>query len=102
MTKHPALLKAVDFLCDRFGPDLAVVDHWDGDQLAIGVARKGLAHKLAYVRLHQTTRRLRFFYVAMENAPKSGSDSPYEPAGSHDHLSLSATADVIGKHLGMP
>jgi len=102
MTKHPGLLRAVEFLRDRFGPDLAVVDHWEGDLLAIGITRKAVAQKLAYLSLYPGSRNSRF-YVALENPAKTGSDGsyPYEHAGSHDHLSLSEAADVIGKHLGM-
>jgi hypothetical protein len=99
VTKDPELRRAVEYLRHRFGEDVAVVDHWDADLMAIGLARKGVAGKLAYLSVRSTSGDIRFF-VALENPPKRDSDAPYEDAGSHGDLSLSQAADVIGRHLG--
>ena len=96
MEKEPQLIAAVDEVRRHFGDSIEVVDHWDGDRLAIGIARRDDHQRLAYIK--QIERAARFF-VALEAAPVPGSDLPYAPAGEHDNLSIAEVIRVVGDHL---
>lgn len=85
MEKDRELVTAVEFLRRRFGEAMAVVDHWEGDLTAVGVARKDDKQRLAYLSVSPTVDGPRF-YVALEDPPTPGSDMPYASAGDHADL----------------
>lgn len=99
MRKLPEVIQVVDALRLRLGDALVVVDHWEGDLAAVGVALRGAAQRLAYV-LRKSSPRRPTFYVALELPPEPGSDLPYAVAGDHHDLSLADALDVIVSHLG--
>jgi hypothetical protein len=101
MEKDQELMAAVEFLRQRFGDAMAVVDHWESDPLAVGVARKDDERQLAYVSLKPAPEGSRFF-VALEKPPAPGSYLPYDDAGNHGDLSLTEAADIVARHLGVP
>ena len=101
MEKDPELIRAVDVLRRRFGDTMVLVDHWEADLTAVGIARRGAEQRLAYVSVKTGSAGARF-YVALENPPELGSDLPYASAGDHDDLSLADAADIVAEHLGFP
>jgi hypothetical protein len=101
MQKDPELIRALDVPRRRFGDTMVVVDHWEADLTAVGVARTGFEQRLAYISVHSNSERPKF-YVALENPPERGSEMPYANAGDYGDLSLTDAADIIAKHLGLP
>ena len=101
MQKDPELIRAVDALRRRFGDAMVVVDHWEGDLTAVGIARKGAELRLAYISVKAGSEGPTF-YVSLENPPERGSDMPYASAGDHDELSFADAADIVAEHLGLP
>jgi len=99
MVKDDRLLAALASLRGRFGDAIELVDHWDGDLLAIGISRRGEATRLVYVSV--LPDREGRFDVALELPPKEGSDLPYEDGGWHHGLDLSEVFDVVASHLRM-
>jgi hypothetical protein len=84
----------------RFGDAVAVVDHWEGDRLAVGVARRGTEEPLAYVCARHHARGVRY-YVALELPPSPGSDMPYVDAGERADLTLDKAVDLVARHLAL-
>jgi len=101
MEKDSELVAAVEFLRRRLGDKMAVIDHWEADFEAVGIARRDNEQRLAYLSVSPAPGGARF-YVALENPPAPGSDLPYTDAGHHADLSLAEAADLVARHLGLP
>jgi hypothetical protein len=101
MEKDPELVRAMEALRRRFGDTMVVVDHWEADLTAVGIARKGAEQRLAYLSVKGGSAEPRF-YVALENPHECGSDMPYVSSGDHDDLSLADATDIVAAHLGLP
>jgi hypothetical protein len=99
MEKDERLLVALASLRGRFGDAIEVVDHWEGDLLAVGISRRGEATPLVYVSVvpDQDGR----FDLALELPPKPSSGMPYEDGGWRCGLILSEVAEVVASHLGL-
>ncbi len=74
-----------------------VVDHWEADLTAIGLACPSDHSRLVYV--DAATPPL--FTAILEVAPEAGSDLPYADVGTHDELTLAELAQVVRSHLGI-
>lgn len=98
--KAPALQEALAFLLRRFGDRVAIVDHWKGDLLAVGIARRDDNQKLAYLSVRPELSPGAFF-VALEDPPTPQGDMPYADMGSHENLTLDEAAVLIARHLGL-
>lgn len=98
MEKEPQLIAAVDEVRRQLGDSIEIVDQWDGDRLAVGIARRDEHQQLAYIAV-KPTETADHFFVALETAPAPGSDLPYATAGEHDNLTLTDVVRVIGRHL---
>jgi hypothetical protein len=72
-----------------------VVDHWDADPTAIGLACPSDHSRLVYV--DAATPPL--FTAILEVAPEAGSDLPYAEGGTHDELTLAELTRVVRSHL---
>ena len=98
MDKEPQLIAAVDEARRQLGDSIVIVDHWNGDRLAVGIARRDDHQQLAYIAVNPT-ESADLFFVALETAPAQGSDLPYATAGEHNNLTIADVVRVIGKHL---
>ena len=96
--KHPAIRRFVGELTRRFGQEaVSVVDHWDCDSVAIGLARPDDHSVLAYVASYTESS----FYVELELAPEPGSDLPYAVAGRYESLAFEDALAKVAGHLGL-
>src|SRR5204863_3101760 len=76
MKKDARLHVALAALRDRFGDSIEIVDHWDADLLAVGVARRGHRARLVYIAV--LPKHDGHFDVALEVPAGSKPERPYE------------------------
>lgn len=77
-----------------------VVDHWDADLFAIGLASLADAHRLVYVSTHE--RRTGQFFAECEQAgvgSVDGAASAYESVSVFESISLEDLIATIERHL---
>jgi hypothetical protein len=100
--KVPEIQSVLMALQAKFGAGcFAVVDHWPGDPLAVGVARPDDAAVLAYVSVEsQFHGESVKYYVALELQP-AGPHEIFQAAGDYHRLTLGEIPDIVGKHLGL-
>ena len=75
-----------------------VVDHWESDECAIGIAKPDDHGVLVYVSTHVGSRNV--YWVSLELPPKSGDDFPYVPAGEREIRGIQELASVVRTHFG--
>lgn len=96
LEKHPALLDLLKNLERSLGPGaFQVVDHWQGDSDAIGVAHPLNRKLLAYIAAHGSDD----FYIELELPPQPGSELPYSVAGEFQSLSFDQAAVIVAEHF---
>lgn len=96
--------KAADLtaLVNRLRSDLgddyfAEVQHWDGDQTAIGLGNPANPHFLVYLSLHPGDAAV---YVECERpATKNAPDMPYEVASSGLYTGYGQILSIVRDHL---
>jgi len=77
----------------RLGPDaFRIVDHWEADFHAIGIAKPGDERMLAYFAVGDADNS---YYLEIETSPAANSDLPYAVAGRFQNL----TFDELVKHI---
>jgi hypothetical protein len=82
-TIHDLLAK----LRERFGKDaFDVVDHWETDLFAVGIARRDNNGVLAYVSTCGIQNG--GYYLELELPPGTADDMPYQFAGRQDGIDL--------------
>jgi len=99
MEKHPSVVEALAALRARFGDELTVVDHWEGDLMAIGVARADALDCLVYLSTAQ--RAPGRYYVDLELPAPSGSDLPYQQGERFADVDFDKLVDIVSRHLGL-
>ena len=73
--KDPTIQRVIERLAGRFGRGaFAIVDHWDGDLCAIGIARPDDHGTLAYICTFGEPENC--YYVELELPPPADSDMP--------------------------
>jgi hypothetical protein len=96
--KESKLLDLIARLSRRLGPDaFDIVDHWDGDLCAIGIASPSTHGFLAYLSTHN--RPDGRYDVELETPPLPGTNHLYEPAGGFDDLDFEAVVQLVQEHL---
>lgn len=94
--KHDAVLKMLSRLEHRLGSGtFQIVDHWESDLDAIGVAHPSNGELLAYIAAYGPED----FYVELELPPEQGSELPYSVAGQFRSLTFDEVARIVAKHL---
>jgi hypothetical protein len=95
--KEDAILGVLDRLRARMGPDaFDIVDHWDSDRMAVGVARPDDHGVLAYIAAWDNG-----FYVELELPAPSGDDLPYAVAAQHSGLNAEQVVQTVVGHLSV-
>src|SRR5690242_9799065 len=98
LDKEEVILDVLDRLLARLGPaGFDIVDHWDCDLRAVGVASPSNHGVLAYIYAADNG-----FYVELELPPPPGDDFPYEVAGQHSGLIREQVVDIVARHLSHP
>jgi hypothetical protein len=100
MPKVDAIRCAVHHLEERLEKGaFQIVDHWEGDDLAIGVANSGDAQRLVYIATSNHSQHL--YDCFLERAPTPQSGVPYEDCGKFGAVSLDELAQLVSSHLGI-
>lgn len=95
--KDESIQTVLSALAAKIGDDgFDIVDHWEADLCAIGVASPQNHEVLAYISAIGAPGK---FYVSLELPPESGSDFPYVDAGARDTVSLDELIDVVSDHI---
>jgi hypothetical protein len=98
LQKDQSIIRLLDGLRARLGPRaFDVVDHWEGDLCAIGIARPDDHGVLVYISTSgEAGERCS---VSLELPPQSGSDIPYTAAGDHEAASLDELVEIVRRHF---
>ena len=98
LNKHESILAFLARLSSELeGIAWTVVDHWEGDLHAIGVARAGEPGVLAYVSTwRQPPGR---YFCSLELPPAPGDDAPYRPAGEKEGVGFPEVLRLLREHL---
>lgn len=98
LIKDATILRLLDRLKEHLGPGtFDVVDHWESDLCAIGVARPDNPRVLVYIstfRRHDDT-----CFVGLELPAAAGSDPPYTQAGERVTKNFGELLTIIQRHL---
>ncbi len=73
-----------------------IVDHWEGDRCAVGVAARRSPHVLVYVSSFGMDRG-RFYYTC--ESPSADADVPYEVASEGADVSFDELLAAMELHL---
>jgi len=96
LEKDPQLFDIVERLRQRLGSTaFIVVDHWEADPTAIGVASPTNPRVLAYLALSTSPGR---YHVHLELPADVGSQTPYVNAGQFEG-DLEDVVTIVGQHL---
>ena len=98
LQKDQSIARLLDGLEARLGPrSFDVVDHWEGDLCAIGIARPDNHEVLVYLCTYGQSGE--HCSVSLELPPQPGNDVPYAAAGDHDAASLDELAEIVRRHF---
>jgi hypothetical protein len=104
LQKDETIIRLLAKLRERLGvAGFDVVDHWELDLCAVGIARRGESKVLVYVSTHGQPEST--YFVSLELPPESGNQEwanhPYTPAGECVARSFEELVEVIRKHLAI-
>jgi len=96
--KDESLRKLVAELLQRLPPrSFVVVDHWEADPLAIGLARPSEPDRLVYIT---SDRDVRGRYFMSRELPSNSDLVPFRDGGADQFRDIDALARAIAVHLG--
>jgi len=98
LQKDRTILRLLNKLTKRLGSQaFDVVDHWDADLCAIGIARPDDHRVLVYVCTFG--QQAGAYFVSLELPPTAGSDLPYSSAGEQEAKSFDELVEIIQRHF---
>jgi hypothetical protein len=98
LQKDKTILRLLDRLAKRLGTRaFDVVDHWEADLCAIGIARPDDHRVLVYVCTYEQQDGT--YFVSLELPPAAGSDLPFSSAGEQEAKSFDELVEIIQRHL---
>jgi hypothetical protein len=98
LEKHPNILEALRRLASSLGQHaFVVVDHWEADDTAVGVASPHDSSRLVYIASPDGGPGL--YYAELEFPPSAESDLPYTPGPSHSGVELTDLVRLVSEHL---
>ena len=98
LQKDPSIIRLLDGLRARLGPRaFDVVDHWESDLCAIGIARPDNHGVLVYISTYDENDECSS--VSLELPPQPGSDFPYTAVGDHDTANFDELAEIVRRHF---
>jgi len=96
LQKHDAVFEMLTKLERRLGRGkFQIVDHWESDLDAVGVAHPSNRALLAYIAVYGPEE----FYIELEVAPPAGSELPYSVAGDFRSLTFDELAQIVAQHF---
>lgn len=97
-SKDPAILDTLKRLRSTFGDGaFVVVDHWDSDLNAVGIAKPDNRRVLVYFAAYGNG-----YYAELELPSPAGDDMPYRVVGRCSGLTFDQLARVVACHLALP
>lgn len=98
LQKDQSIVRILDGLRVRLSPQaFDIVDHWEADLCAVGIARPDNHSVLVYISTNgEGDERCS---VSLELPPQPGSNIPYTAAGDHAAASLNELAEIIWRHF---
>ncbi len=75
-----------------------VVDNWDADLFAVGIAKTSDHGTLAYISTWK--KEPGKYFVELESPPQEGDDLPYRVAASYESVTFGELLDIVSRHLG--
>jgi len=98
LKKDDSILCLLELLGTRLGSGaFDVVDHWEADACAVGVASPRDHGVLAYLSTFGLPAGR--YYLELECPPRSGDEAPYEVAGRFTALEFEELVDIVARHL---
>jgi hypothetical protein len=97
MNKAKEIQAVLAWLREQLGDRFVVIDHWDADLNAIGVASPEDPHRLVYICAGSEEPER--YFVELETAPSEGSDLPYESVGKFTSVDREQLARIVKDHL---
>lgn len=97
--KVSALKRSIERLQKKFGIQaFDIVDHWDGDMCAVGIARPDNHGALVYISTYnQADDR---FFVSLES-PSLNAEKPYKSVGDFDKVDFKTLENIVRRHLSL-
>ena len=95
-SKTYEIQETVEWLKGRFGPSLVVVDHWESDMAATGLAIESQPDHLVYIATEAPPTT---YFVELETAPVDGSELPYATVGQFHAVDRERLATILDDHL---
>jgi len=97
-SKAPAIHRILAAMNVRYGPRVAIVDHWPADRLAIGLTRPDAPARLVYIAVVDEDAGR--YDAALEASPCDGV-APYRDEGWRHGLDMRQVIAVVAEHLGL-
>jgi hypothetical protein len=98
--KHHSIETTLTRLSEALGAGaFAVIDHWEDDEFAVGVAHPQHQAQLVYITTFEMPKDS--YFVVFEKAPNPDSDLPYTDEGDDVAESFEELVEMIQKHLGI-
>ena len=97
--KDPAIVAVLAKLSRDLGAQaFEVIDHWDADPTAIGIARTAEPRRLAYITADTTSGH---FFLELESPGATQDPTDYVVAGRWDSVEYEELRAQVAKHLGI-
>ena len=101
LRKDGSIIRILDRLQELLGVgSFDVVDKWDADLCAVGIARPDDHGVLVYISTFKVHGE--GCWVSLELPPNAGSDDPFTPGGDRDVANVGELADIVRQHFGLP
>ena len=98
LKKGPAILNVLGRLADHLGPEtFDIVDHWDDDRTAVGIANPREHRILVYISTFGTPDGR--YAVELEAPSEPGRNLPYRITSSRSGLNFEQLVAVVRRHL---
>ena len=98
--KDKTIVDVVAQLHLRIGKEaFQIVDHWDADCMAVGVARSDDPRTLVYISTFN--KPIGRYFVSLESPPAKGDDAPYKDIGHHEDVDIETLVRIVQKHLSV-
>lgn len=99
VSKDESITRMLDELRAELGDGaFDVVDHWDTDSFATGIARPDNHRVLVYVSTHHL--RNNKYWISLELPPAAGDDDAYVSAGERRAQGIQELASIVRAHFG--
>ena len=99
--KDPSITQTLEALIPYFEPNaFMVIDHWDADRCAIGIAKPDNHRVLVYI---STFTQPAFSYaVELEVPSAENDDEAYQVIEQYEKVDFARLVDLIAVHLDLP